>query len=133
MSNDETTRLAIEGMKAQIARRCVHYSGALDEQCKAGVVYDTVRRKDTFPFLPCIRWGEKRPDAAEPPDTCTKRHFPTPEEVEKEHADGIAAVRSFFESLAEGLCPVCHKPIGTGKQVGRSFYADCGHRIGQLG
>lgn len=126
--SDEQARQAVEGMKAQIARRCVYFSGVLDEQCKAGVIYASVRRAEPFPFLPCIRWPD--PSKPDPPDSCAKRHFPTPDEVEKEHAEGIGAVLNFFEKLSQGLCPSCSKAVEPVKKVGRSLYAACGHRIG---
>lgn len=133
MSDSEALKNeALSKMKDQIARRCVYFTGALDKTCKAGVELDSVRRKEPWPFLPCVRFspGEKPP--VEPPDTCAKRHFPTPEEVEKEHAEGIAAVSKHLEALAAGLCPVCGKPLEPLREEGKCLYGACGHRIGTI-
>lgn len=145
MSDDMTFMLdegdtAISKMKDQIARRCVFFTGALDKTCKAGVILDSVRRKEPWPFLPCVRFlrtqeliGLSSPRTVEPPNTCEKRHFPTPDEVEKEHAESLAVVRKFFEKLAAGVCPYCEKPLEPLKTVGHSVYGACGHRLGGTG
>lgn len=117
-----------ERMKDEIARRCVHYSGALDTACKLGVVYEKVRRAESWPFLPCVRFKE----APEPPDTCVFRHFPTPAEVDKQHESDLAAVLAHLEKIADGICPQCGKKLDPIKHVGRSVIGACGHRIGSI-
>jgi hypothetical protein len=56
----------------QIARKCIHFNGIMEKECKAGINYDDVKVDKPFKF-PCLKQGGECP--------CAK--FLTDEEVEE--------------------------------------------------
>lgn len=98
-------------------RWCVHYTGAMDDACAAGVRYADVRGEGPGVILPCV----SAPGAPE----CAARRLPTAEEirVEQERDDArIAAMVKAMEIVAAaaeaspdrtaqgtGDCPACGK------------------------
>lgn len=94
----------MKSLAKQISNKCTHYNGLSgpglknDEAtrcCKAGIVYLTVKSqapdRTGFGSYPCFREGEGVP--------CSKRHFPTAEEVEAEVAEHDA----HWEKLKAGM------------------------------
>lgn len=63
-------------LKEQIAAKCVHFNGVMNECCKAGVKYADVRVGKPYLF-PCIKTGGQ----------CSKASFLTDEEVEKRESE----------------------------------------------
>lgn len=98
-------------LKDQISRRCVHFTGIMDKQCKAGVEYDAVKDTTVRPYkFPCINPAT---------DSCAKRCYPTAEEVAetmKAHEQSLKFALTIFTKLtgaARGSagqtdCPVCN-------------------------
>lgn len=109
----------------QTTEKCRHYNGLMNARCDAGVVYETLRDrgKPLRESLPCWIEGIALP--------CADRSFPTEEEAKAQEAESAAFVKEYFASIADGHCPICHKPISM-EQVGRCVYAKpCGHRLYQ--
>lgn len=63
----------MESLKEQIAGKCKHFNGIMNECCKVGVKYSDVRVGKPYQF-PCLKIGGE----------CLKVEFLTEEEVKKE-------------------------------------------------
>ena len=109
--------------------RCVHFTGVQHNQCKAGVVYLSVRdASGKGPYRwPCLTRGESAIT------TCAKRQLPTRAQAEKTVTERETHVQAFLAKVRDGkVCPTCDKPITGRQRVGRCIYLrPCGHRLGQ--
>jgi len=83
-----------KSLEEQIASRCVHFTGVMNDTCEAGVAYAAVRdeSKPGKDGLPCFRDGECI--------ACEKRRFPTTEEVKAEIEEGRLAMERTFTAMA---------------------------------
>lgn len=108
----------------QIANKCRHFNGIMNDTCEVGISYKSVR--DPKLGIPCL----KEHDCAE---RCTSVSFLSPEEVAEKEAEISQFVKTFLTEMAEGKnCPHCHTPIEAREQVGRCIYLQpCGCRLGQ--
>lgn len=69
----------MRSLTEQIARKCVHFSGISEKQCKVGVAYETVRDSTTSPYnFACFKENVYIP--------CEQRCFPTDKAVAAEVA-----------------------------------------------
>jgi hypothetical protein len=98
----------------QIAKRCIHFNGVLNDNCEAGICYKTI--KD----LPCFR---KSVDMNAKPESCVNCEWPTEEYISEilEEADRESARMMMASDLIEKIkrdhkgknwtgievCPVC--------------------------
>jgi len=107
--------------------RCEHFNGLINDVCKAGVSYETVRDASTRPYrYPCLS-GNGLPCAT----TCAMASYPTEAEAHEYEKRVEAHSAAYSRDLAEGRCPICHQPAKK-RQVGRCVYGDpCGHRMYQ--
>lgn len=118
-------------MLEQIAGRCVHFTGLLKDECRAGVRYVDVRDPDARPYrLPCFR--EDLFGTGHPAPTCTSQRFPTEEEAAAEEREHREAIDRALAANRAGKCHVCGADIEPSHVVGRCKYASCGHRVGQI-
>ena len=60
-------------LEEQIARKCIHFNGVMNDECKAGVKYKDVREEpEDGPYkFPCLKQGGE----------CSKAQFRTAEQV----------------------------------------------------
>jgi hypothetical protein len=81
-------------MKQSFLNKCIHFNGLMNQLCKAGVPYETVRTTDKpFPKnFPC-----RDRDS----NLCPLAKFRTEEEAEKEAAEMMAAGARGLELLAK--------------------------------
>jgi hypothetical protein len=65
----------MRSLEEQIANKCIHFSGIMDEVCKAGIKYRNVRVDEgNGPYkFPCLKQGGE----------CAKCEFPTDEQIRK--------------------------------------------------
>lgn len=66
---NDMTALSLE---QQLARKCIHFNGVMNDSCKAGIKYNDVRGEGPMKF-PCLQNG----------GFCESAKFPSPEEVKK--------------------------------------------------
>jgi hypothetical protein len=120
--------------------KCRHFTGLLEDQCDAGVLYTSVMG----PFeggqlagdpeyrcrIPCLPCGAHL--------GCSKREYPTAEEAEADKARVNAAVARFmerigvFERRESEACPTCGEHVDRLQKVGRCVYArPCNCRLWQ--
>ncbi|MFA5937502.1 MAG: hypothetical protein WC822_06530 [Candidatus Paceibacterota bacterium] len=113
-------------LEEQIAQKCRHFNGLMNEACDVGVRYEDVRDTTVAPHrFPCLK-GETLYGGF-----CVKASFPTPEEVAAEVKEIDDELRQWNENMANNICPHCKKPMHK-YQVGRCVYASpCGHRLYQ--
>ena len=116
----------MKSLEEQTGEWCRHFTGLMDEACRAGIAYRTVRDESTAPYrFPCLRGDGV---AAR----CPHVSYLTPEEVTARVAEINAALEKFVTNLAADICPHCETPIARRAQVGRCVYAEpCGHRLYQ--
>ena len=112
----------------QIRGWCVNFTGLMNDQCRAGVEYKSVKvpqgGPDGLHGYPCFLDHDIH--------NCALQAFMTVEEAEAKAAEQEARIRQYFEEIATDVCPVCHKPFERKQQVGRCVYAEpCGHRMYQ--
>lgn len=73
----------------QLARKCIHFNGVMNDTCKAGIKYADVRIGKPYKF-PCLKQGGE----------CVHAKFRTEEEVNKEVAEmndqGSKALTAYF-------------------------------------
>lgn len=51
-------------LEEQIARKCIHFNGIMNHECKAGIKYKDVRDESQKPYgFPCIKTGGECPNA----------------------------------------------------------------------
>lgn len=113
----------------QLGNWCRHYSGLMNDTCKAGIRYDDVKDKRDrgvacgLARFPCF----KDSNCAE---CCTTASFLSEEEIRAEEERSNQAIAAFLKELNEGkTCPHCHRTIEKRYQVGRCVYAKpCGCR-----
>lgn len=104
-------------------RGCRHFSGLLEDKCRAGVAYKSLRHP--FPCLVDEFTGKYT-------ETCPLFAFYTEQEIDEEERKLAEAVNVFFGKLNSDVCPHCDTPITSKRQVGRCVYADpCGCRLYQ--
>ena len=114
----------ISFLAKQIGNRCRHYNGVQSDMCRAGMYYQAVRTQEKR--YPCFK-----------DQGCTNRcpaaSFPTPEEVEQQAKAREQRVIDYIIEVSLGTtCPICHQPIQSKVQIGRSVYArPCQHRLYQ--
>jgi len=123
-----------KSLREQIAGKCIHFTGLMNDTCKAGVDYEQFRKQSTpeKPVgFPCLRDCDNAP-------ACSKREWPSEdhiqarldeiEESNERHRKAAAVVAEFRarhkgESAQEAVpCPAC----GTG-QLHLSITAYNGH------
>jgi len=86
--------MEMKTLAAQIANKCIHFSGIMNKCCKAGVPYDSVHDTSTSPHrFACLR------DEGADFMPCAKREWPSDEYVS-------ARVRESKESLAKTMTAV---------------------------
>jgi len=112
----------------QIRNWCIHFTGLMNDTCKAGVEYKSVklehRAPDGLHAYPCFRDHDTH--------NCPLQQFMSVEEAEAVAAEQEKHIRQYFEDIAQDVCPICHKAFERKKQVGRCVYAEpCGHRLYQ--
>jgi hypothetical protein len=80
-------------LEEQKASKCVHFNGLQNDKCEAGILYVAVENLTVKGFArwPCFRDGEAC--------QCSRRHFPTPEEV----AAGCAATRASMARTGKAM------------------------------
>lgn len=105
---------------------CKHYTGLMNDTCKAGVRYKDVQGDEKIPLnYPCFK--DKGCT-----HLCSKVDFRTPEEVKEEYEKARESLARYLENIANDICPHCKKPIEEKKQVGRCVYGlPCYHRLYQ--
>jgi hypothetical protein len=97
---------------------CRHYSGLMDDVCKAGVNYSTVH-DGSLPGLdgyPCFKHNGCS-------ERCASASFLTPEEVAEKMKESGEALKRYLDNMAHDICPFCGKSIEDRKQIGRCVYA----------
>lgn len=57
-------------LEQQIARKCIHFNGIMNKECRIGIKYEDVHGKGPMKF-PCLQNG----------GFCEKAEFPSPEAV----------------------------------------------------
>lgn len=120
LEEDETMR----SVRDQIASRCVHFTGVLNERCRADVSYRELRaRSEGGKGLPCFS-----PNA---PPCCELRRLPSEKEIAAEIEASDAALRRYHDAIEAGRCPECGHAFEPLRQDGCCVYAACGHRLGQ--
>ncbi len=110
----------------QIGGKCVHFSGLMCDECKAGVAYSSVKceSKNWREQYPCFVEGKEIP--------CDKRRFLTPEEVAAEVAESEAHTEKMM--LAIGAVCADAKTRGLKKGNGGAGEIDCpACKTGKLG
>jgi ssDNA-binding Zn-finger/Zn-ribbon topoisomerase 1 len=66
-----------KSLREQIANKCIHFNGVMNDTCKAGVDYEQFRKQSTpdKPVgFPCLRDCENAP-------ACEKREWPSEEHI----------------------------------------------------
>lgn len=100
-------------IEEQIANRCIHFNGIMNDTCKAGVCYSDVRVDKPYKF-PCLKQG----------GTCVHAQFLTPEEVEAEvklkRAAGMKSIAIYAKVKAHHT--------ETGEMYGK-LTCDCGGEL----
>ena len=82
-------------MKASGDDWCKHYNGTVNDVCKAGVIYDTIKDMSSKPY----RWTCTDPNATVTCALCVRR---TPEEIEEREAylrDRLAHMDTAFAMI----------------------------------
>lgn len=111
-----------KSLREQIADKCVHFSGLMNDTCKAGIDYERFRKQAATPGprgFPCLRDYDKAPE-------CDKREWPSEEYIRarldkieastQRHLKAAAVVAEFRRkhkgksAQEEVPCPAC----GTG-------------------
>ncbi len=127
-----------KSLREQIAGKCIHFNGIMNETCEAGIDYERFRKQSTpdKPVgFPCLRNCENAP-------ACEKREWPSEEYIKSQldeieqsterHRKAGAVVADFRErnrgkSAQQTLqCPAC----GTG-ELHLSITAYNGHVWGK--
>lgn len=105
---------------------CKHFNGLINNHCEAGVAYATVKDAREAPYqYPCFADNK-------PATVCELQTFPTAEECAAYEAEVRASIERYMGNIAAHVCPVCHQPIDSYRQIGRCVYVSpCGDRIYQ--
>ena len=113
----------------QLQDRCEHFNGLMNDQCDAGVAYESVKDTSTKPSgFPCLKW-EDRPACT---TTCGQATFLTDEQAQAQADEITARARAWMEREAAGFCGQCDQQVERKAQVGRCIYNEpCGCRVGQ--
>jgi len=67
-------------LEEQIANKCIHFNGIMNDCCKAGIRYAEVRMNDKPYKFPCLKQGGE----------CPKSQFLTHEEAKRKLAETLA-------------------------------------------
>jgi hypothetical protein len=132
MSSDTVAKFNARRRQRELLT-CVHFNGTVNEACKAGFAYATVRDEERR--LPCYpeRGEGLFPDPT--PSACTiacpSHRLPTPEEVEAEERRRADAILAYLATMNSGTCPTCGLDSEPKQQVGRCVYGACGCRLYQ--
>lgn len=119
----------LSGREKSIQKRmqkCRHFTGTINETCKAGVNYkemgyDFITLRETNQELPCMSGSHDCPLAS----------FYTRQEAEQRMAEVENGLKQWQKDLAANICPT-HKTPMVKRQVGRCVYAEpCGCRLYQ--
>lgn len=93
-------------LEQQIAGKCIHFNGTVNEKCKKDIPYDSVKDKTIRPFtIPCLaHHGTKGAG-------CSHCEFPTLEEVRKQAKEiedltrdtleGFKAIKDYYKKTKE--------------------------------
>lgn len=87
-------------LEEQIARKCIHFNGVMENICKAGIKYKDVREEPEHgPYnFPCLKQGGQCPKAQFPTDEQVKERV---EEIEDSGAKALIAMVSVKEHYAK--------------------------------
>lgn len=72
--------------------KCIHFNGAANKTCKAGVMYSDVTIERPFGGLPCLEKNQLS-------GVCKKFQLPTPEEVEQAARAADEYIKAFLENM----------------------------------
>ncbi len=110
----------------QHQQRCIHFTGLMQDTCKAGIRYRSVMGSDLPHSLPCLK--EYNPAGM----TCDRAEFMTDQQAQQYEVKVKAQVEDWIGKLKANICPHCNQPIQHKRQAGRCVYAEpCGHRLYQ--
>jgi hypothetical protein len=112
----------------QEAGWCVHFNGMMNQTCRLGIAYDTVRGQERGQF-PCLKQTYTDPTRT---DLCSSAEYLTVDQAKVKADEKMARIRAKLERMVEGYCIQCDQKIERQVKVGRCLYAEpCGHRLGQ--
>lgn len=105
----------MQTMKEQLQKKCIHFNGIGNKECKAGVNYDTFRTEKPKPFkFPCLQQGGE----------CPKAQFLTPEEAEAQERElnemataGLSMMLKAKQYAKETKQPTGNVPCDCGGQL----------------
>jgi hypothetical protein len=119
--------------KERRLKKCQHFNGIINDTCRVGVAYLTVRDSSSSPYrFPCL------PDGADIP--CQHRVYPTLAELEAEDKEralmvaNVMLVRKQITNQTQGkrrvrgyiICPVCKEGrVNYGVAYNGHIHAQC--------
>lgn len=109
-----------------LLKRCRHFNGIQNTECRAGINYRQMVGGDDFGWaarLPCFIDENSAV-------SCALISLRTEAEARKEVEEKDARVQVFLKQLANGICPTCKVQVKQ-RQVGHCVYGTCGHRLYQ--
>ncbi len=106
-------------LKEQISNRCIHFTGMMDQSCKKGIKYSTVKISSKPVKRPCFKSGRLSGGQ------CSSAQFPSDSEVDKEVEESekmmMAAIGAYSyvkehfhktgKRSGEIDCPSCGSPL----------------------
>ncbi len=107
-------------LKDQIAGRCIHFNGLMNEKCNLGVMYDDVKIRTSRPYkVPCLlndRLHGGHCSLCEfPSATQLKREVTEIEELSLKTITACAKVKDHFQKTGEHRgkveCPECQEDL----------------------
>jgi hypothetical protein len=108
----------------QFANWCKHFNGLQNEQCKLGILYESVCVSTPDDELyPCLK-----EDNVE--SKCDWADFPTEEETRAHVEEVEKCLKEYIQDLESDICPTCKVPILAKTERHCDVFAEpCGHYL----
>lgn len=110
----------MKSINKQIADKCIHFTGLMNKQCNAGIMYEIVKLPNQRPYkIPCLK------NNLMSGGVCNSMQFPDKEEVNKQ----VQGIKEMGLKMMSAYKLVKEHIEKTGKKYGKIECPDCGGNL----